>query len=44
MKSILDRVGRLIAAYLQKPAKGYQPFTPAKPTVLQASTKPGDIN
>jgi hypothetical protein len=43
MKSILDRVGRLIASYLQKPAQGYEPFTPAEPTALRASIKPGDI-
>jgi len=40
---MLDRIGRLIAAYLQKPASGYEPFTPADPTALKASIKPGDI-
>lgn len=43
MKWILDRIGRLIAAYLQKPAWGYDPFVPAEPTALRASMKPGDI-
>jgi len=43
MKWILDRIGRLIAAYLQKPAWGYDPFVPAEPTALRASIKPGDI-
>jgi hypothetical protein len=43
MKWILDRIRRLIAAYLQKPAWGYEPFVPAEPTALLASIKPGDI-
>jgi hypothetical protein len=43
MKWILDRIGRLIAAYLQKPAAGYEPFTPAAPAALRACIKPGDI-
>jgi hypothetical protein len=29
MKSMFDRIGRLIAAYSQKPASGYEPITPA---------------
>ena len=43
MTWVLDRVGRHIAAYLQRPAAGYEPFTPADPTALQALIKPGDI-
>lgn len=43
MKWILDRLGRLIAAYLQKPASGYEPFTPADPNALRSCIKPGDI-
>ncbi|HET9415846.1 MAG TPA: YiiX/YebB-like N1pC/P60 family cysteine hydrolase [Pseudolabrys sp.] len=43
MTWVLDRVGRHIAAYLQRPAPGYEPFTPADPTALQALIKPGDI-
>jgi N utilization substance protein A len=31
MKWMLDRIGRLIAAYSQKPASGYEPITPADP-------------
>jgi hypothetical protein len=31
MKWILDHIRRLIAAYLQKPASGYEPITPADP-------------
>ena len=40
---MLDRVGRLIAGYLQKPASGYEPFTPADPAALRACMKAGDI-
>jgi hypothetical protein len=43
MTWMLDRVGRHIAAYLQKPATGYEPFTPTDPTALKALIKPGDI-
>jgi hypothetical protein len=40
---MLDRVGRAIARYLQKPARGYEPFTPSNPAALQASLQPGDV-
>jgi hypothetical protein len=43
MKWILDRLGRLSAAYLQRPSPGYEPFTPADPSALQTSIRPGDI-
>jgi hypothetical protein len=43
MRSILDRVGRLIAAYLQKPAAGYEPFTPTDPAALKDCIRPADI-
>ena len=43
MKWMLDYIGRLIAAYLQKPAAGYEPFTPTDPAALRAHIKPGDI-
>ena len=43
MIRILDRVGRLIAAYLQQPVAGYEPFTPSDPAALRACIKPGDI-
>lgn len=43
MTWVLDRVGRLIAHYLQKPAIGYEPFTPTDPAALRACIKPGDI-
>jgi transcription termination/antitermination protein NusA len=42
MKWMLDRIGRLIAAYSQKPASGYEPFIPADPhqTDLVPSSEP----
>jgi hypothetical protein len=43
MGQILDRAGRLLAAYLQKPASGYEPYTPADPTALRSSIKRGDV-
>ncbi len=43
MTWMLDRVGRHIAAYLQKPASGYEPFTPPDPEALRATIRPGDI-
>jgi hypothetical protein len=43
MTWMLDRVGHLIAGYLQKPASGYEPFTPTDPSALRACIQPGDI-
>src|SRR5271170_5725591 len=39
----LDGVGRLIARYLQKPVRGYEPFTPSDPESLRQSLAPGDV-
>jgi hypothetical protein len=43
MSFVADRVGRLIAHYLEKPADGYEPFTPSDPEALRANLKPGDV-
>ena len=43
MRWLLDRIGRLIAAYLQSPAPGYEPFTPPDAAALRACIIPGDI-
>jgi hypothetical protein len=43
MTWVLDRVGRLIADYLQKPAAGYEPFTPTDPAALRGCIRRGDI-
>ncbi len=38
-----DRIGRIIARYLEKPAQGYEPFTPSAPDQLRGSLQPGDV-
>ena len=43
MSKMLDGVGRLIARYLQKPVRGYEPFTPSDPDALRQSLQPGDV-
>jgi hypothetical protein len=43
MGRIVDGVGRVLAHYLEKPAQGYQPFTPSDPEALRATLKPGDV-
>ena len=43
MSRMLDGVGRLIARYLQKPVRGYEPFTPSDPDALRRSLQPGDV-
>ena len=40
---ILDGAGRLIARYLQKPVRGYEPFTPSDPDALRQTLEPGDV-
>src|ERR687883_2004917 len=40
---VLDRVGRVVARYLERPAPGYEPFTPSDPAALRASLRPGDV-
>ena len=43
MGFIVDGVGQLLAHYLEKPAKGYEPYTPSDPAALRATLKPGDV-
>jgi hypothetical protein len=43
MAWMLDGVGRLLAHYLEKPAAGYEPFTPSDPEALRATLRPGDV-
>jgi hypothetical protein len=40
---IVDRVGRVLANYLEKPAPGYEPFTPSDPEALRATLRAGDV-
>jgi hypothetical protein len=43
MSFVADRVGRVLAHYLEKPAQGYEPFTPTDPEALRATLVPGDV-
>ena len=43
MSKMLDRIGRLIARYLDEPVSGYEPFTPSDPEALRQSLLPGDV-
>ena len=40
---VLDSIGRGIARYLEKPVRGYEPFTPSDPAALRQSLEPGDV-
>src|SRR4029077_11636123 len=42
MSWMVDGVGRFLAHYLEKPAQGYEPFTPSDPEALRATLQPGD--
>lgn len=39
----LDRLGRIIAARLEVPSSGYEPFTPSDPETLRHVLKIGDV-
>ena len=43
MAGMSDRIGHWIARYLERPAAGYEPFTPSDPEALRAILKPGDV-
>ena len=43
MSWMADGVGRFLAHYLEKPAQGYEPFTPSDADALRATLKPGDV-
>jgi 3-phosphoglycerate kinase len=43
MGTALDRIGHLLARYLEKPVQGYEPFTPSDPAALCARLRPGDV-
>jgi len=40
---VLDRIGKLIAEYLQTEVTGYEPFTPSDPEQLNEIIEPGDV-
>ena len=41
--TMLDRIGQLLAGFLQKETRGYQPFTPSDPVTLRRTLQPADI-
>jgi hypothetical protein len=43
MSWMVDGVGRVLAQYLEKPATGYEPFTPSDPDALRATLRSGDV-
>ena len=43
MSWMFDGVGRVLARYLEKPAQGYEPFTPSDADALRAVLQPGDV-
>jgi hypothetical protein len=43
MGAIVEGIGRVIAQYLEKPAIGYEPYTPSDPVALRQSLLPGDV-
>ena len=43
MSWALDGIGQLLARYLEKPAPGYEPFTPSEADALREVLRPGDV-
>ena len=43
MGMVIEGFGRVIARYLDRPAAGYEPFTPTNPETLRATLEPGDV-
>ncbi len=43
MGFVIEGVGRAMARYLDRPAAGYEPFTPSDPCALRATLEPGDV-
>lgn len=40
---MLERMGRVIASYLDRPEHGYEPFVPPDPAALGRTIRPGDV-
>ena len=40
---MLERFGRAVAGYLERPTPGYEPFTPSDATALRASLRRADV-
>jgi hypothetical protein len=42
-ETLLDRVGRRLAKWLETESSGYQPYTPSDPETLHRTLQPGDV-
>jgi hypothetical protein len=40
---VVDSIGQVLARYLEKPAHGYEPFTPTEADALRVVLRPGDV-
>ena len=40
---VFHSIGRVILRYLEKPVRGYEPFTLSDPVALRQSLEPGDV-
>ena len=40
---VFHSIGRVILRYLEKPVRGYEPFTLSDPGALRQSLEPGDV-
>ena len=43
MTWVLGGIGQVLARYLDRPAQGYEPYTPSDPDALRACLRPGDV-
>jgi hypothetical protein len=43
MSWVFGNIGQVLAYYLEKPERGYEPFTPSEADALRAVLKPGDV-
>jgi hypothetical protein len=43
MSWVFDNIGQVLAHYLEKPERGYEPFTPSEADALRVVLRPGDV-
>ncbi len=43
LDKVFSRIGQWIEEILERPTKGYQPFTPSDPITLRRNLQPGDV-
>lgn len=42
-ETLLDRIGRTLARWLETESSGYEPYTPSDPETLRRTLRPGDV-